>query len=241
MGIDHTEEWDAILPAFDADDLSDIIEVDHDERDFVDPQPGIPFEEPDAALADPKLFSNIAASLKRHLDREETLDLFKNPTLKLVSRPDESRDSFRERCRVAAVDAADVDKAKIATRFAARLRKAKRAYRDAVRDADLAAQAAEDQKRDALIGFGLDLLTGRKPSRSRSRTAQNKLARAESKIDDKRADFEDLNAQMEDLAMAAAEEWQTAIDDIEPISVGLESDDIEIMRMRVVWVRTSSD
>jgi hypothetical protein len=34
-----------------------------------------------------------------------------------------------------------------------------------------------------------------------------------------------------------AEEWRLKIDNIEPISVGLESDDITVDQIRVVWVR----
>jgi hypothetical protein len=42
---------------------------------------------------------------------------------------------------------------------------------------------------------------------------------------------------VEDLCIAAAEEWRSKIDDIEPISIGLESDDITIDQIRVVWIR----
>ena len=236
-GIDHTETWEAILPTLDASDPSGIIEVDHDERDFVDPDPKLRFVEPDAPISNASFFKSVASDIAKYLDREETLELFKNRSLKLVSRPDETLEAFRERCRIAAVDGSDAEKAKIANRFSARIRKASRAYDDAVAAADLATQAAQDKTRDDLIGFGLDLLTGRKPRTSRSKTVQNKARTAANKIEDKRRAMEDLDAEVEDLCIAAAEEWRTKIDDIEPISIGLESDDISVDQIRVVWVR----
>jgi hypothetical protein len=236
-GIDHTEVWEAILPTLDASDPSTILEVDHDERDFVDPDPNTRFVEPDAPISNPSFFGSIETAITKHLDREETLELFKNASLKLVSRPDETIEIFRERCRTAAVEGSDAEKAKIANRFSARIKKANRAYNDAVAAADLASQAAEDQQRDDLIGFGLDLLTGRKPRTSRSKTVQNKARAAANKIEDKRRAMEDLDEEVEDLCLAVAEEWRLKINDIEPISIGLESDDITIDQIRVVWVR----
>lgn len=236
-GIDHTETWEAILPTLDASDPSAIIEVDHDERDFVDPDPNIRFIEPDAPISNSSFFTSVSSDIKQYLDREETLELFKNRPLKLVSRPGETREAFRERCRIAAVEGSDSEKAKIANRFSARIRKARRAYDDAVAAADLATQAAQDQTRDDLIGFGLDLLTGRKPRTSRSRTVQNKARTAANKIEDKRRAMEDLDAEVEDLCIAAAEEWRMKIDEIEAFSIGLESDDISVDQIRVVWVR----
>jgi hypothetical protein len=236
-GIDHTEVWEAILPTLDASDASTFVEVDHDERDFVDPDPNLVFVEPDAPISNLSFFTSIEAALRQHLDRNETLDLSRNPSLKMVSRPDETADAFRERCRLAAVEGSDSDQAKIANRFSARIKKARRAYDDAVASADLATQAAQDQTRDDLIGFGLDLLTGRKPRASRSKTVHNRARTAANRIEQRQRAMEDLDAEVEDLCIAAAEEWRSKIDDIEPISIGLESDDITIDQIRVVWIR----
>jgi hypothetical protein len=49
--------------------------------------------------------------------------------------------------------------------------------------------------------------------------------------------MDDLDAEVEDLCIAVAEEWRLKIDKIEPISVGIESDDITVDQIRVVWVR----
>jgi hypothetical protein len=236
-GIDHTEVWEAILPTLDASDPSAIIEVDHDERDFIEPVPNVRFVEPDAPISNSSFFTSVAADIKNHLDRNETLDLSRNASLKMVSRPDETADAFRERCRLAAIEGSDADQAKIANRFSVRINKARRAYDDALADADLATQAAQDQATDDLIGFGLDLLTGRKPRASRSKTVQNKARTAANRIEDKRRAMDDLDAEVEDLCIAVAEEWRLKIDTIEPISVGLESDDITVDQIRVVWVR----
>lgn len=236
-GIDHTETWEAILPAQRGSVAGGIIEVDHDERDFVEPDPSVPIAPLEAAISEPSFFDSVASDVKKHLDREESLQLFKNPSLKLVSRPDESMAEFSERCRVVAQEATDDERAKIANRFAPRIRKARRAYDQALADADLATQAAQDQQRDDLIGFGLDLLTGRKPKATRSQSAHNKVRTATNKVEDKRNAAEDLDAEVEDLCIAAAQKWDRSIDDISAITVGLEADDIDVEQIRVVWVR----
>jgi hypothetical protein len=110
-----------------------------------------------------------------------------------------------------------------------------------VADATLAEQAADDEKQSALLGFGLDLLTGRKariPS-SRTRTATNRARRAQSRIETKRAEYEDLMEDLEDAVAAIDEKWDANVQEIESINIGLESDDIRVMNTKVVWIRTT--
>ena len=243
LGVDHTETWEAIILDPSVDDLSDIIEVDHDERDFVEPDPTVSYLPIESPVSQPSFFTSLARNVKNHLDHNKTLDLFRNQSLKLVSRPGEGHDAFYTRSQAAASDAADAEKAKTVTSYEARLRRVKRAYDDAVASAQLADQAAEDEQRSAILGFGLDLLTGRKarvPS-SRSRTTRDRARRAESKIETKRAEYEDLTLDLEDACLEIDAKWDAKVDAIEQVSVGLEADDIRVTRTRLVWIRTSVD
>ncbi|MEN8237676.1 MAG: hypothetical protein ABFR53_00605, partial [Actinomycetota bacterium] len=139
----------------------------------------------------------------------------------------------------AASDRADDEIAGQRDKYEARFRKAKRAYDDAVRTADSAHQEAEGARNSAILGFGLDLLTGRKPKMSSSsqRTAQNRARRAEDKIESTRRSIEDLNADLEDDLRAIRSKWEDAAAEIEQFEVGLEADDIEITDTRVIWIR----
>lgn len=241
VGIDHAETWEAVLPHLELTSIDDLIEVDYDSRDFAEPAEGIAFAEVQAPISQQTFFTAAEKAITDYLDKAMTKSFFRNRPLKLVSRPGESEDAFRERVAATATDKADEAKAKIATKFAPRLRKVQRDYEAAVRDADLASQAIEDSRRDALIGFGMDLLTGRKPrsSRSSSKTAENQRRRAESKIDTKRSEYEDLNIEMEELCDRAEADWADKARDVERLDVGLERDDISVQEIRVVWIRKS--
>ncbi|MCZ7533970.1 MAG: DUF87 domain-containing protein [Acidimicrobiia bacterium] len=240
IGVDHVESWEAIVIDPTIDDLSDLIEIDYDTRDFIEPDSAIPFLPTDVPISQPGFFNDLKARVKKHLDTNETLELSRNADLKLVSRPGEPESDFLVRCQDAANNAADAEKAKAISKYETRLRRVRRAYDDAVADASLAEQAAADEQRSALLGFGLDLLTGRKARLpgSRSRTTQDRARRAQSKIDSKRAEYEDLTAEMEDACVAIDDKWDTKVSNIEPVTIGLEADDIRVTDVKVVWIRT---
>nr|MDJ0792495.1 hypothetical protein [Acidimicrobiia bacterium] len=172
-------------------------------------------------------------------DRNETLVLERNATLKVTQRPDESSEEFHARLERTAEDRADEEMAKLRDRYETRFRKAKRAFDDAVRSADSAAAELDADRNEAMLGMGLDLLMGRKPKRSSSRSASNRLRRAEDKVERARAAHEDLAADLEDELTAIEDEWAEAVADVDTIEVGLESDDIRVTDVRLVWVRTS--
>lgn len=240
LGLDHVEMWEAIITDAAIDDLSDVIEVDYDDRDFVPPDPGLAFLPVDVPISQPGFFSDLGTRIQKHLNRHKTLDLFRNRDLKLVSRPEEPEAEFLQRCQVAANDAADAEKAKVVAKFETRMRRVRRAYDDAVAAASLAEQAAADEQRSAILGFGLDLLSGRKarlPS-SRSASTQNRARAAQTKIESKRAEYEDLSIEMETACREIDDKWDAKVSGIEPVSVGLEANDIRLAELKVVWIRT---
>jgi len=242
IGVDVDETWEAILLDPTANLDGDIIEVDHDDRDFVEPDPTIPIIAVDVPISQPAFFKGLERSLKTRLDRSETIDLYRHRELKLVSRPGEPEDDFIDRCRAMSTDQADREKAKITKKYQTRLRKVKRTYDDAVATASLAEQAADDEQQSAILGFGLDLLTGRKTRRSssRTRTARDRARRAQSKIETKRAEYEDLVEELEDAIDAVDETWDAKVEEVETVNIGLEADDIRITKIRVVWIRTET-
>ncbi|MCB1245998.1 MAG: hypothetical protein KDB69_01885, partial [Acidimicrobiia bacterium] len=60
---------------------------------------------------------------------------------------------------------------------------------------------------------------------------------AESKIDDARGTIEDLNDELEERCADIDDEWQDKAETIDTLDVGLESDDITVDEIRVVWIR----
>lgn len=240
LDLDHTETWEAVVPnATREPGPSDLIEVDHDTRDFLPLDDALPFVAPDGAISQTSYFEKLERMIRQHLDREGELELFRHRKLDMVSRPGEDMEAFTERVRTAASDAADAEMAEKRTAFDSRIRKVKRDYEDAVRNADTASAALDASRGDAILGAGLDLLMGRKPrlSGSSARTTENRLRRAEDKVESTRAAYEALGIDLEDALRTIEEKWSRLVRAIEPVVVGLESDDIEVTDVRVVWIR----
>lgn len=241
LGIDHTETWESVLyPLTDPPDASNLIEVDHDDRDFAAIADDLPFAEPDAPISNDAYFEKLKRIVSNELDARQTLALFRNKQVKLVSRPGEERGAFEARCESAAAEFADAQLAKLTLRFNKRIRTAQRDYETAVRSADAAQQELDGQRGDALMGLAFDLLSGRKPrsSRSSQRTAQTRVRRAEDKIDSKRDRFEDLQRELETEAQTINLQWEDKAADIEDLEIGLEKDDITVTDVKLVWVKS---
>jgi hypothetical protein len=239
-GIDHTEQWEAVAPSLDADpEAISFVEVDHDARDFVPVDDDLPFVTPKAPIGDSRWFAKLGNVVKGRLDVSETLELFRNDDLDLVSRPGESMDDFLVRCTRTAREGSDDAMAALRDRYEKRIRKARRDYESAVREADSAVAAQNAATSDAILGAGLDLLMGRRPraSTSSNRSAASKVSRAEDKVERTRASYEDLAHDLDDELASIQQQWDERIPEIEPFSVGLELDDIDIGEIRVVWVR----
>ncbi len=240
LDLDHVETWEAVVPnATKEPGPSDLVEVDHDERDFLPVDDALPFVAPEGAISQTSYFERLERMIRTHLDRAGELEVFRHRKLDMVSRPGEDLDAFTERVRAGASDAADAEMAEKRMTFEARIRKATRDYEEAVRTADSASAALDASRGEAILGAGLDLLMGRKPrlSGSSARTTEDRLRRAEDKVESKRAAYEALGIDLEDSLRTIDEKWSGLVDDIEPVVVGLESDDIEVTEVRVVWIR----
>lgn len=240
IGLDHEETWEAVLyPLSEKFDSGSLVEVDHDDRDFAPPEPGLAFTSPTAPISQSSYFRSLKSDLKKYLDRYETITVFRNKALKAISRPGESEEDFATRLDELALDRADVEVAKLTRKYAKRFRTAERAYENAAAAADTAKQRLDAERGNALLGFGMDLLSGRTPkvtSASR-RSAKTRLRKAGDKIEAKRNAIEDLNDSLEDDVLDIRDTWSDKAAEIDPIEVGLESDDIEVSNVQLVWVR----
>ena len=240
-GIDHTERWEAVATHL-TSDPSDMVfvQVDHDPRDFLPVADDLAFAAPEAAISQSSWFTRLEGAVRDRLDADERMTFLRNRALDAVSRPGEGPEEFRSRLGALADEAADKEMAELRDRFAPRVRKAQRAYEAAVRDADAAASALDDARGDVLLGAGLDLLMGRRPKMSSSRSAEQRVRTAEGKVEKARAAYEDLGVDLEEELQAIRAEWQAKVDEIDELEVGLEADDIRITDVRLVWIRRSS-
>ena len=120
--VDEQEQFEAVYGPLDGGlDLGTETQVDYDDRDFLaSPPPGVTFVLPQTPVAQPRFFAQTATDIQRTLVERRPLELQRNRTLKLVSRPGESPEHFAARCDAAAQERADVEAAKIRDRLEAK-------------------------------------------------------------------------------------------------------------------------
>jgi hypothetical protein len=257
-GVDHAEEWEAIVPLDRADGgtvgLDAAVQVDYDERDFAAEAPaGAVYVLPSAPVREPSFFRQAAASLERGLVESRSLEILRNPALKLYSRPGESREAFAARCDEAAQARADAETAKIRDRLEAKKDRVEAALAEARRRQSEAESAADAHRRqDLLSGAGAvlgALLGGRSRSRGidavgralggGSTSAARAEARARTqrgKAADAAADLEALEREIVEEVAAITASWDAKAAEIESVPIRLEAADVHVVHTALVWL-----
>ncbi len=252
--VNHDEVWEAVFyPLADTFDPATAHAVDYDARDFRSEAPaGATYVLTDAPIKNKTFFSKAAKELQAFLHRNRTVQVWKNPELKLYSRIGESEDAFLERCRAAAEDRADEEVAKLKDRYQKKIRSVESQLRRAEnRVRELNADVSERKQQEMLGGAG-DLLKvflgGRGRSSTLSRTAgrrsqtrrtQERLRTAEDKYNEYVERLDELEDELADEFREITAKWQDKATAIEPVEIGLEKTDISIDELGLLWVPTS--
>lgn len=254
----HEAEWEAVVvPAAESVTGDDFRSVDYDDRDLRDAPPeGAVYVLSPARIDTKTYFKSVESTLKDHLYRSEQLHLFANPTLKLYSRVDESREDFETRCQAAA----DAEADKEADSLRQSLLKKQDSIQDAIAKAEDRVRELEsdtsDRKRNELLSGAMDivggLLGGKRSARSilggvkrassgrrMSSNATERLSTAKNRLDEKVNELDELADELTDSLMEAQEVWDEAAKNIEEFDVGLEKTDITVSEIALVWVPTS--
>ena len=255
--LDHAEEFEAVLPVnAEPKDLAGMRTVDYDDRDLRSEFPdGAVYVIPEAKIGTKTWWNTLERAIKDELYRGRTMTVLHNAPLKLWSRPTETQEAFAARCDTIAEQREDEEADKIRTRMeskADRLRKAIQTAQDRV------AQLETDmssRKSSELINIGSSILGGflggRKSARGiaadlrraagkrgqTSRTAQ-RLETAEGKLVDARTELIDLEDELASELLDIDHKWMEASKAIEPVEVGLEKTDIDVVAVTLVWVPT---
>jgi len=255
LDLRETEEWEAVLfPLAATVDPAASIAVDHDDRDLRTEAPsGASYLLTDAPLDKKTFFTGIEKALLDHLYRTRTMEVMRNPELKLVARAGETPEEFAARCSAAADEGADQDQVALQARYEGRIAKARESL-GAARDRVAQAQAAESGRRqsDMVAGAGSLLgavLGGRRSARTMARdmsrvlTGQGRQGEAAQRVrsaENRALDRQEALTRLEtDLARDLAaidEKWAAKAAAIEPIEVPLERSDIRVTARCVVWI-----
>ena len=247
--VDHREEYEAIIHPLDAD-ATQVTPVDHDDRDFLSvPPTGALYRLDGAGISSTAFWKSLSTAITDRLTRERTVTIFKNPTLKLYSRVEETREEFEERCRMEAVKRADEDVAGLTDKYRTRIRNAQEAIRKAEHRVRELQTEVETRRQSELLSGAGDLLGailgGRRGSTG--------LRRAASRRTQTKQTEEQLNTAGDRLAMEEQElleletdlardverigaEWDTAAAEIEEHPVGLERSDVRVEPLKMLWL-----
>jgi len=256
----HEAAWEAIITPLDGPlDADDAIIVDYDDRDLQRQEPeGFVYVLPDAKIQNKTYFKSAQTAIKNHLYRNEELELFHNPALKIYSRIGESREDFELRCQQEADDRADQDADKlrrVLTTKIERINLAIQKSEDKLREIQFdAASRKSDQRTSQVLDIagGLlgGLLGGRRSTRSiitgglrRSQSkgrmvakAEERLKTAENRYSELIEDREELEDELSEDLFEIQDEWTEKASEIESLTVGLEKTDISIDDVALIWI-----
>jgi hypothetical protein len=181
-----------------------------------------------------------------------SLELFRSPSLRQVSKPDETERDFRIRLQQAAREQRDeyveVLRKKYATKIAALQEKVRKAEQAVQREADQANQA----KMQTALSFGSTLLgafTGRKLASAsninkassafrgvgRSMQQQSDVGRAKETVETYKKQLEELNAQFQEESDALAGKIDPAIETLETLTINPKKTDINVLLVALAW------
>lgn len=250
-GIAHSETYEAVIYPLDGVvDVSDVLSVDHDERDFSpEAPPGAIFQPPELQIDTRKFWNGVETDLKNYLVANRPLQIFSNETLQIYSRVGESEEEFRTRGQAAAEEASDAELAKLRDRYQAKIDRLQgEISRARARWAEADAVAAAKNE-ETVLGTAGDLLGAFLGGKSGS-TALNKAAtrrtaaaKASAKADTEAGKYRakvtelgELEAGLADEVTAIVAKYQELSANVETVDIPLEKSDIRIVDLKLVWV-----
>lgn len=252
--LNHSETYEAIIYPLDAVvDASDVLAVDHDDRDFnAETRSGATFADTDIRLDTKTFWNGVEKDLKNHLVANRPLQIWMNEALGLYSRVGETEAEFKERCSAAAEEAADADLAKLKDSYQTKIDRVKGQMAKAQADYHEANAIAAAKSEETVLGTAGDLLGAFLGGRSGS-TALNKAARrrtaaakAQAKAESEAAEYHAKAAELEELEQELASEVSEIVAEYEEqatrvatLDVSLEKNDIRVVEVKLVWVPTA--
>jgi hypothetical protein len=252
-GVEHDEEYEAVIHPLDVS-ASNVVQVDHDDRDFLASAPdGVRYAPPPAAIDTASFWRSLSSSLADRLTRERTVSILKNPDLKLYSRVGEDPTEFTSRCRTEASARADADIAALRDKYRTRIRSAQDSIRKAEhRVRELETDVGTRRQGELLSGAG-DLLGailgGRRSStglrqaanrRSQTRRAEERLDTATDRLAMEHQQLVDLEVDLARDVTEITARWEAAAAAVEEMTIPLERSDVRVEPLKLLWLPVSS-
>ena len=224
--------------------------VDYDDRDFAPDAPAdATYIIPEGDIDKASYWKSAETALKEYLYRGQKITIFKNPDLKLYSRAGEAEKQFLARCDEAAQERADDEAAKLRTMYERRFKTLRDQAAAAERRAsELEVDLSGAKQKEIIDGASsvINILLGRRGTRSvtgsaRSRSARRskeaRLRTAQAKADDKYRRARRISKPISSKnSRRSTTDGRSDGEAIEPVEVGLEKADIQVVETSLVWL-----
>ncbi|WP_412068106.1 helicase HerA domain-containing protein [Rubrivirga sp. IMCC43871] len=247
--VEHTQHITLLAEVADAPDwhTADALDARPETGQPVD---GATFADVPAALADPASYPRWESALKKWLQTERPLRLFRSPETKLTSAPGEDERAFRIRLAQVAREARDAQKDDLRERYQKKLDALEKRMDSAEAAVDREAAQASQRKMDTVVRVGTTLLgaflgrgrtsmssigvTARSASRASKESAD--VRRAQQKLDGYRDDYAELEAdlqrEMDDIDLRAAPDAAA----LETVEIKARQTDMHVTELALAWV-----
>jgi hypothetical protein len=226
-----------------------VIGVDHDPRDFVETAPaGAEYILSNASFAKASFWKSLQADLADYLVASQTVQVWKNPGLKLYSRVGERESDFRARCIAIASEECDKAIASLRDKFRIRIDRVRDLLDSADRRVSDLDQTIAERKQEEIFSGAGDLLGavlgGRRRNtisraatrRSQTRQTETRRERAADARADKMSDLVELEADLADEIIALSAAWDGKAGLIEELEIPLERTDVKVLELKLIWV-----
>lgn len=217
------------------------------------PEPGAAFGPVPPPLGEPKNYKSWTRDFRDWLYHNQTLKLFRSPSLKVVSDPTESEKDFRIRLQQTGHERRDQLIEQIRRRYAARISSLQNRIRRAEQAVDREKEQAKQQKLQTAISVGvtlLDAFVGRKTvgrtTLGRATTAARGAGRILKEKQDVGRAEENLQAMRQQLAEIEAqvaretEDLRSSVDplveELETLEIRPKKTDISVRVLGLGWV-----
>ncbi|WP_447969109.1 ATP-binding protein [Nitrospira sp. M1] len=205
------------------------------------------------AAGNAKQYKKWEKDFKHWVYRNKALELWKSPTLKMASEPDESERDFRIRVQQHSHEQRDEATERLRRKYAPKIATLEERIRRAEQAVEREAEQAKQQKMQTVISFGATLLSaflGRKTmSRSsmgrattairgvgRSMKEAKDVARAGDTVEALRQRLVDLDAQFQEDTDRLTLQWDEEARELESITIRPKKTNISINLVTLAWV-----
>ena len=253
-GLSTTEKLARVAPAADPVDWASGTEPDFAVEDLSEePEKGVGFADPGAAVSAPKAADAWSRDLATWIYRERSLELFRSPSRSEVSRPGESEADFRGRLGQGAREERDAATEALRQKYAAKTA----ALQERLRRAEQAVGREKSESMQAGIQTAISVgatvlgaLLGRKAvsastigrattaARSAGRTMKQAgdVGRAEESADAIRAQIAALDQELQAELAERQAATDPASEKLETIVVRPKKSDVTVRKVALVWI-----